>query len=92
MHFLKIEHDSTKNWFYLEKFNKRHEFYCKNVENIRKFINILKLYCVSSNFLNNYKILDTLGKGHFSQVPNNFYSKPIFNRFIKLFIWNPSNF
>lgn len=70
MYFLKISHDTSKTWFSLEKFDQRHEFSSPNKEVIKKCINVLKLYCISNDFQDHYKILEVLGKGHFSQVLN----------------------
>lgn len=72
MFFLKIDFDKKGSWFSLEKFNQRHEFSSGSKHDkgiVQKFVGILKLYCISTDFLNNYKILDVIGKGHFSQVP-----------------------
>ena len=75
MHFLKIDYDKTQSWFTLEKLNQKHEFSSTDNAVVKKFINILKLYCISNDFQNKYKILDVLGKGHFSQVFNFFWKK-----------------
>jgi len=68
MNFLKIDYDKSKTWFSLEKFNHRHEFFSNKQNTITKFISVLKLYCISTDFQSNYKILEVLGKGNFSQV------------------------
>ena len=79
MDFLKIDYDKSKTWFSLEKFSQRHEFSSNDKDMMKKFISVLKLYCISADFQNNYKILEVLGKGHFSQV-NFFYFFLYFKR------------
>lgn len=58
--------------FRLEKFGKFHEFFLKDKKIIKRWIKILRLYCVSSNFETSYQIEETLGSGHFAKVKNLF--------------------
>jgi hypothetical protein len=59
--------------FRLEKFGKFHEFFLKDKKIILKWIQILKLYCVSSDFDHQYEILEKVGSGHFAKVLLFFY-------------------
>ena len=54
--------------FRLEKFGKFHEFFLKDKKIINKWIQILKLYCISSDFDHQYEILEQIGSGHFAKV------------------------
>ena len=54
--------------FRLEKFGKFHEFFLKDKKIINKWIQILKLYCISGDFDRQYEILEKIGSGHFAQV------------------------
>ena len=54
--------------FRLEKFGKFHEFFLKDKKIINRWIQILKLYCISTDFDHQYEVLEKLGSGHFAKV------------------------
>lgn len=56
--------------FRLEKFGKYHEFFLKQKNSFKKWVKILKLYCVSCDYDLCYKTIGPLGSGHFAKVRN----------------------
>lgn len=76
MNFLKIviidslDSLSKKNFpaFRLEKFGKFHEFAHKDINEINKWVRVLRLYCISNDFESRYERQSILGKGHFAKV------------------------
>lgn len=54
--------------FRLEKFGKYHEFSHKDPNQIKAWVRILRLYCVSNDFESRYERSSMLGKGHFAKV------------------------
>ena len=54
--------------FRLEKFGKYHEFSQKDPNQIKAWVRILRLYCVSNDFESRYERSSMLGKGHFAKV------------------------
>ncbi len=71
--------------FRLEKFSKFHEFFLKDKKIINKWIQILKLYCISSDFDHQYEVYELIGSGHFAKVFFFFY-KEIESFFLQRFI------
>ena len=68
--------------FRLEKFGKYHEFFIKQKNSFKKWVKILKLYCVSCDYELCYKTIGPLGSGHFAKVINIF--QPI-QKFYKVY-------
>lgn len=54
--------------FRLEKFGKFHEFSNKDSNQVKSWIRVLRLYCVSNDFECIYERHSLLGKGHFAKV------------------------
>lgn len=54
--------------FRLEKFGKFHEFFLKDRKITNRWIQTLKLYCISSDFDIKYELLEEIGSGHFAKV------------------------
>ena len=54
--------------FRLQKFGKVHEFFVKDKKLYNKLIQILRIYCISSDFDMNYEIVEKIGSGHFANV------------------------
>ena len=54
--------------FRLEKFGKFHEFSHKDPNQIKAWVRILRLYCISNDFEQRYERNSLLGKGHFAKV------------------------
>jgi len=57
-----------KYYILLEKNEIKWFFYVEKKENFRSLFNILKKFCILSNFLMDYQIFDNLGHGHFAEV------------------------
>lgn len=69
--------------FRLEKFGKYHEFFLKQKNTFKKWVKILKLYCVSCDYELSYKTIGLLGSGHFAKVIKYFQLNKNFLRFTK---------
>lgn len=64
--------------FRLSKFGKYHEFFIKDKNLYEKLLQILRLYCISSDFDAHYKIGEKIGYGHFAKVFQYEFLKVIF--------------